>query len=126
MRIVWYLERHNGITLSDAGIYRSLCRNGLNRVPRGTRARKALPSATTGRGRGITFRKGAKILIFNEKAGHKVRRFQSTAINDATRVRPLKIHERHNQADAIDFLDHVISTFRFRIRKIRTRFRRSL
>ena len=40
MRIVWYLERYHGIRISDAGVYRILCRNGLNRLPRGTRVRK--------------------------------------------------------------------------------------
>ena len=40
MRIVWYLERYHGIRISDAGVYRILCRHGLNRLPRGTRVRK--------------------------------------------------------------------------------------
>lgn len=40
MRIVWYLERYHRIQISDAGVYRVHCRNGLNRLPRGTRLRK--------------------------------------------------------------------------------------
>lgn len=40
IRIVWYLERYHGIQVSDAGVYRILRRNGLNRLPRGTRLRK--------------------------------------------------------------------------------------
>jgi IS30 family transposase len=39
-RIMWYLERYHGIKLSDATIYRILKRNGLNKLPRGTRLRK--------------------------------------------------------------------------------------
>jgi transposase len=39
-RIMWYLARYHGIKLSDATIYRILKRNGLNRLPRGTRLRK--------------------------------------------------------------------------------------
>ena len=50
----------------------------------------------------------------------KVRRFQYTAIDDATRVRALKIYERHTQLNAIDFIDHVVSRFPFRIKTIRT------
>ncbi len=37
IRIVWYLERYHGIKISDAGVYRILKRNGLSRLPRGTR-----------------------------------------------------------------------------------------
>jgi transposase len=40
IRIVWYLERYHSIKISDAGVYRILKRNGLNRLPRGTRMRK--------------------------------------------------------------------------------------
>ena len=40
VRIVWYLERYHSIKISDAGVYRFLRRNGLNRLPRGTRVRK--------------------------------------------------------------------------------------
>ena len=36
IRIVWYLERYHDIKISDAGVYRILKRNGLNRLPRGT------------------------------------------------------------------------------------------
>jgi len=40
IRIVWYVERYHGIKISDAGVYRILKRNGLNRLPGGTRVRK--------------------------------------------------------------------------------------
>ena len=61
-----------------------------------------------------------RFLTFVGKKGEKVRRFQYTAIDDATRVRVLKIDERHTQANAINFVDHVIAKFPFRIREIRT------
>ena len=54
------------------------------------------------------------------KKGEKVRRFQYTAIDDATRFRALKIYDKHTQANAIDFVDHVIEKFPFRICQIRT------
>ena len=53
------------------------------------------------------------------KRGEKVRRLQFTAIDDATRVRALKIYEKHTQASAIDFVDHVIDSFPFCILEIR-------
>jgi transposase len=40
IRIVWYLARYHAITISDAGVYRILRRNGLSRLPGGTRVRK--------------------------------------------------------------------------------------
>ena len=61
-----------------------------------------------------------KFLTFKGKSGEKVHRFQFTAIDDATRVRALKIYEKHTQASAVDFIDHMIEKFPFRIREIRT------
>ena len=42
------------------------------------------------------------------------------AIDDATRVRALKVYDKHTQANAIDFVDHIIEKFPFRIKEIRT------
>jgi len=61
-----------------------------------------------------------KFLTFKGKAGQKVRRFPFTAIDDATRVRALKVYEKHTQVSAMDFVDYVIEKFPFRIREIRT------
>ena len=61
-----------------------------------------------------------KFLTFADKRGEKVRRFQYTAIDDATRVRALKVCDKHTQTNAIDFVDHVIEKFPFRIKEIRT------
>jgi hypothetical protein len=40
IRIVWYLARYHDIRISDAGVTRILRRNGVGRLPRGTRMRK--------------------------------------------------------------------------------------
>ena len=45
-----------------------------------------------------------KFLTLEDSNGKRVRRFQYTAIDDATRVRALKIYKRHNQHNAIDFI----------------------
>ena len=45
---------------------------------------------------------------------------QFTAIDDATRIRALRIYERHNQASAVGFLDYVVERFPFRIHTVRT------
>ena len=61
-----------------------------------------------------------KFLTFQTKDGKDIRRYQYTAIDDATRIRALKIYERHTQANAISFIDYVIAKFPFRIREVRT------
>ena len=48
------------------------------------------------------------------------RRYRYTAIDDATRIRALKVYTRHTQKNAMHFLDHVIKKFSFRIHTVRT------
>jgi hypothetical protein len=104
---------------SDAGVYRILKRNGLNRLPGGTRVRKIHTKRYNKQVPGHHIQMDLRFLTFIGKGGEKVRRFQFTALDDATRIRTLKVYERHTQANAIDFVDHVIATFPFRIREIR-------
>ena len=40
IRIVWYMARYHGIKISDASVYRTLCRHGVNRLPRNVGLRK--------------------------------------------------------------------------------------
>jgi hypothetical protein len=40
--------------------------------------------------------------------GQRIRRYQYTAIDDATRVRALKVYRRHTQQNAIDFVDDAV------------------
>jgi hypothetical protein len=49
----------------------------------------------------------------------EVKRNQYTAIDDATRIRALKIYDCHNQSNAIDFINAIIDEFPFRIREVR-------
>ena len=120
MRIVWYLARYHNIKISDATVSRILRRHGLNRLPRGTRMRKVHTKRYQKQVPGHHIQMDVKFLTFIGKKGEKVRRFQYTAIDDATRVRALKIYDKHTQANAIDFADHIIEKFPFRIREIRS------
>ena len=61
-----------------------------------------------------------KFLTFNGNDGAKLKRYQYTAIDDATRIRALQIYDRHTQKIAIHFVNHVIEKFPFRIQQIRT------
>jgi transposase InsO family protein len=120
IRIVWYLARYHSIKISEAGVSRILKRNGVNRLPRGTRVRKVHTIRYSKQVPGHHIQMDVKFLTFANKRGEKVRRFQYTAIDDATRVRALKIYDKHTQTNAIDFVDHVIEKFPFRIKEIRT------
>jgi transposase InsO family protein len=95
IRIVWYLERYHAIKVSDAGVYRTLKHHGLNRLPRGTRLRKVHTQRYNKQVPGHHIQMDVKFLIFKGKQGQKVKRYQYTAIDDATRVRALKVYKRH-------------------------------
>ena len=118
MRIVWYLARCHGITISDAGVCRILPQR-----PEPAASRQAYPQgphqALHQAGSRSPHPDGRQV-SFRGKDGQKIRRFQFTAIDDATRIRALKVYERHRQANAIKFVDHVIESFPFRIKEIRT------
>lgn len=114
------MARYHEIQISDAGVYLILKRNGLNRLPRGARTRRVHTKRYNKQVPGRHIHVDVKFLTFKGKAGKKIRRFQYIAIDDATRVRALKVYERHTQANAIDFIDHIIEKFPFRICEIRT------
>ena len=89
IRIDWYLERYHGLKISDAGVYRILKRNGVNRLPGGTRVRKIHTKRYNKQVPGHQIQMDVKFLTFMDKTGKKTRRFQYTAIDDATRIRSL-------------------------------------
>ncbi len=90
-RITWYLERYYGIKTSQSTVTRTLVRNGVSRLPK-TASRRTLHT----------------------------KRYRFTAIDDATRIRALKIYQKHNQESAIIFIDYVLDKFPFRIHTVRT------
>ena len=119
-RIAWYLERYHQMQISSSGVYGVLCRHGLNRLPRNSRKRSVLTKRYEKQVPGHHIQVDVKFLTFNNPEGRKVRRFQTTAIDDATRIRTLKIYPKHTQKNAIHFVDHVLEKFPFRIHTIRT------
>lgn len=120
IRIVWYLARYQSIKISDAGVYRILKRNGLNRLPRVKRMRKLHTKRYQKQVPGHHIQVVVKFPIFKGKRGENVRRFQYKAIGDAARVRALKIYDKHTQANTIDIIDYTIEKFPFRIREVRS------
>jgi transposase InsO family protein len=120
-RIVWYLARYYGVKVSTGGVYGTLLRNGLNILPN-TVSVRSIPSWHRYEKEvpGHHVQVDVKFLDLVTQDGRRVRRFQYTAIDDATRVRALKIYPAHNQRTAIEFVDYVLERFPFRVRQIRT------
>jgi transposase len=97
-RISWYIKRYFGLSVSECGVRGVLLRHGLNRLPRPSvtkrnpkpfiRYEKQVP--------GHHVQVDVKFLFFKNKEGKRLRRFQYTAIDDATRIRALTriLHKR--------------------------------
>lgn len=120
LRIKYYLERYHGIRISESTVSRVLKAHGVARLPK-TAPRRALHTkryAKTVPGHHIQV--DVKFLQLKDRVGKTVKRYQYTAIDDATRIRALQIFPEHNQECAIQFLDYVVETFPFRISTIRT------
>jgi transposase InsO family protein len=119
-RIVWYLERYHGIRVSFSSVYRILVRAGLRRLPH-TAGRRALHTRRYAKQvPGHHVQMDVKFVNLETDRGTRIRRYQYTAIDDATRIRALRIYRRHTQANAIRFMDYVIQKFPFRIHTVRT------
>jgi Integrase core domain len=87
------LARYYGIKISDAGVYRILKRHAINRLPRRTRLRKIHTTRYEQKVRGQQIQVDVKFLTFQGKDGNTIKRYQDTAIDDATRVRALRIFQ---------------------------------
>lgn len=119
-RISWFLEKYQSIRISSADVYQVLKRHGVNRLPRNARKRTVQTQRYEKQVPGYHIQVDVKFLKFENPDGKKLKRFQYTAIDDATRIRALQIYSKHTQENAIRFLDHVISKFLFRIHTVRT------
>ncbi len=119
-RIKYYLERYHGINISESTVSRTLKAYGVGKLPK-TAPRRSIHTkryAKTVPGHHVQV--DVKFLKLKDAAEKLVRRYQYTAIDDATRIRALQIYEKHNQNCAIKFIDYVIEKFPFRISMVRT------
>ena len=108
-KIQMYLKRYHNITISKSGVWRILKRLMLNKLPYNQRYKKH-------ENRWKRYEKpmpGHRIQIdvkFLERIKDSGKRYyQFTAIDDCTRLRVMKIFDRNNQKNAIQFLDYVLS-----------------
>jgi transposase len=119
-RIKWYLERYHDICISESSVFRILKRNNVERLDRKTTRRAMHTKRYEKEVPGHHVQVDVKFLFFETASGGRIKRFQYTAIDDATRIRALKIYDKHNQECSIDFINYVIKKFPFRINTIQT------
>jgi transposase len=119
-RIKWYMERYHGINISESSVFRTLKRNNIKPLERKVTRKAMYTKRYAKQTPGHHVQVDVKFLIFFNEIGEKIKRFQYTAIDDATRIRTLKIYEKHNQISSISFIDHVVKKFPFRINTIQT------
>ena len=119
-RIKWYLERYHDILISESSVYRILKRNNVGRLDRKA-TRRAMHSIRYEKETpGHHVQVDVKFLIFQDANGHINQEISIYSIDDATRIRALKIYEKHNQLSSIDFINYVVDKFPFRINTIQT------
>ena len=119
-RIKFYLERYHNIIISESSVTRTLVKYKINRLPKTASKRTLHTKRYSKKTPGHHVQVDVKFITLTDPTGIKVKRFQYTAIDDATRIRALKIYGQHTQKNAIEFIDYVENKFPFRIHTIRT------
>jgi transposase InsO family protein len=114
------LERYHDINVSESSVYRTLKRNGIKPLERNVTRKAMGPKRYSKETPGHHVQVDVKFLVFHTAKGKKIKRYQYTAIDDCTRIRALKVYEKHNQSSSIDFIDHVVNKFPFRIHTVQT------
>lgn len=120
LRIMYYLKRYHDIQISESTVSRVLRAHKVSRLPKTAPKRALHPKRYAKSVPGHHVQVDVKFLKFKDQQGRTVKRYQYTAIDDATRIRALQIYDKHNQNNAIQFIDYVIDKFPFRISTIRT------
>jgi transposase InsO family protein len=121
-RIAWYLDRYHSVKVSSGGVQGVLRRHGINRLPQNMKslAKRNSYQLYEKQVPGHHVQIDVKFLKFIDNSRKTIKRFQYTAIDDATRIRVLKAYKFHNQRSSIDFANLVIRKMPFRIKVIRT------
>ena len=102
-RIKWYLERYHDINISESTVYRTLKRNNIKSLDK-TITRRALATKRYEKETpGHHVQVDVKFLIFFDHGGKKIKRYQNTAIDNCTRIRAIKVYEKHNQLAQLIF-----------------------
>ena len=113
LRIMYYLDRYHGIKISESTVSRVLRAHGVNQLPKTAPKRALHTKRYAKKVPGHHVQVDVKFLRLKNEAGKTVKRYQYTAIDDATRIRALQIFPKHNQDCAIKFMYYVIEKFPF-------------
>jgi len=119
-RIKWYLERYHGISISESSVYRILKRFGIGRLYKKAQKRSLHSKRYNKNTPGHHVQIDVKVAMMKDSQNKAIKRFQYTAVDDATRIRALQIYCQQNQNNAIEFVNYVVQKFPFRIKAIRT------
>ena len=121
-KIQMYLKRYHDISISRTGVWRILKRLNMNLLPQSRRYRSHQP-----RWRryekpqpGHRIQIDVKFLEGIKTNQPRKKYYQFTAIDDCTRLRVIKIFDRNNQKNAIQFVDYVLSRLPFHVEVIQT------
>jgi transposase InsO family protein len=113
------MERYHDISIAESSVTRILKCYAVERLQKKA-DRRALHSKRYSKSiPGHHVQVDVKVLVLKDLAGNAVKRFQYTAIDDATRIRALQSYPHQNQSNAIEFVNYVIKKFPFRIKTIR-------
>lgn len=108
IRIMYYLKRYHDIQISESTVSRVLRAHNVSRLPKTAPKRAMHPKRYAKSVPGHHVQVDVKFLKFKDQQGQMVKRYQYTAIDDATRIRALQIYDKHNSklCDTVHRLCH--------------------
>ena len=92
LRIMYYLDRYHGIKISESTVTRVLRAHGVSRLPKTTPRRALHTKRYAKKVPGHHVQIDVKFLQLKDQKRKTVKRYQYTAIDDATRIRALQIY----------------------------------
>jgi len=119
-KISMYLRRYHDVTVSPSGVWRSLKRLELNRLPAHQRYKRYIQRWKRYEKPQPGHRVQIDVKFIAPLQGARRRYYQFTAIDGCTRLRVLRIDDRCTQKTATQFVDYVIDELPFHLQVIQT------
>lgn len=114
------LKRYHDIQISPSGVWRILKRLDMSRLPSSQRYRRRVDRWKRSEKPLPGHRVQIYVKFIAPLKGSRKKHYQFTAIDDCTRIRVLRIHDRLNQMIAIRFVDYVLEKLPFGVEVIQT------
>ena len=119
-KISMYLKRYHDVAVSPSGVWRTLKRLEMSRLPASQRYKRHVDRWKRYEKRLPGHRVQIDVKFISPLKGTRKKHYQFTAIDDCTRIRVLRIYDRLNQQSAIRFLDYVLEKLPFTVQVIQT------